>query len=247
MKKSLIISPFLIGVFFAFSVYAQQEDNQLWVAYKHNVKPDKMDEYMNVWKRVSTECKKHNFPYKYYAWQSTFPEIYYFFPVEDYNTPQEINNEFWKLMEKVEPGFGTKVMAGVESWDSFFLRRNDNLSYDPEESVEGLIHGEWLMRYYKTGTGSKIRNTFKQINEKLKESNAEYPVGRFYGDIGLNGPVIITIFWGKNATDLNKHRAKTWEDFGEEGQKLIQNLNPITRKVERVSFNYMEELSYTAE
>lgn len=247
MKKSLIILSFLLVVFFTPSVFAQEDENQLYVAYKHTVKPEKMDVYLEIWKQVSTVCKQNNFPFAYYVWQSRFPEIYFFFPIEDYNVPQEINNKFWELMAKVEPGFGSKVMADVESWDSFFLRRNDDLSYNPEKSVEGLDHAEWQMRYLKTRTGSEIRNTFKQINEKLKEINAEYPVHRFYGDIGLNGPVFITVFWGKNATDLNAYRAKIWEDYGEEGQKLIQDLNPITRRFESVPFWYMKDLSYTPE
>lgn len=150
-------------------------------------------------------------------------------------------------MANVEQDFGSKLMSNVESWDSFFLRRNDNLSYNPEESVDGLDYAEWQMRYIKPRSGSEIRNTFNQINKMLNASNAEYPVHRFYGDTGLNGPVFITVFWGKNAIDLNTYRDKIWENYGEEGQKLIQDLNLITRKIERVSFWYMKDLSYTPE
>ena len=53
-------------------------------------------------------CKQNNFPFAYYVWQSRFPEIYFFFPIEDYNMPQEINSKFWELLAKEEPGFCTK-------------------------------------------------------------------------------------------------------------------------------------------
>ena len=135
----------------------------------------------------------------------------------------------------------------MESWDNFFLKGIDNLSYDPENKVEGLVYAEWLVKYFKSGEVWTARNAYKQITEKLKLSNAEYPIGRFQGDIGMNGPVIITVFWGKDAADLNVHKNKTWVDYGEEGQKLLQDLNPITRKIEIIPFWFQEKLSYSPE
>lgn len=247
MKTTKTILSFLFVLIYSTSILAQQQENQLILTIKHKVKPEKIDEYLKVWEELASACKEHNYPYTYYVWQSTLPDFYFFFPVKDYNSATEISNEMWKIVPKMGSGYGEKLMTTLDSWDQFFLRRNDSISYNPENSAEGLVYAEWWIRYHQTWNGWNYRNTFKQTIEKTNESNAEYPIARFQADIGMNGPAIITVFWGKNPADLYAHRSKNWEDLGDEGQKMINDLKSTTRKIDKIPFWYLKELSYTPE
>jgi len=67
MKIKKFIIAFLLVLFFAFSVYAQQEENQLVYCQKHTVKPEKIDEYKELMKKFASACKEYNYPFAYSA------------------------------------------------------------------------------------------------------------------------------------------------------------------------------------
>ena len=100
---------------------------------------------------------------------------------------------------------------------------------------------------YKIGTGEKYREAFKQAIIMDDRANFEYPISRFHSDIGMNGPAIVTVFWGKNAADLYSHVEKDWEILGDEVRKMIDDFRHNTRKFERIPFWYLKDLSFTIE
>ena len=61
----------------------------------------------------------------------------------------------------------------------------------------------------------------------------------------MNGPAIITVFWGKNPADLYAHARKDWEMLGEEVREMINYLSSTTRKFEKIPFWRQKDLSYT--
>jgi hypothetical protein len=129
----------------------------------------------------------------------------------------------------------------------FFLRQYDNLSYDPETSVDGLVYVEMWISYLQPGTLDQYTNAFKLATEIAKKENFEYPFGRFQNDIGMNDPAIMSVFRGKNPLDLYTQLFKDWEMLGEEVQEMINDLSSTTRKFEIITFWSLKELSYSAE
>ena len=131
MKKSLIICSFFIGVFFAFSVYAQQEDNQLYYCIKNIVKPERTEEFKELQKNFALACKENNYPFTYSTWQSSHPDFYFFWPVSDHNEAKEVMNKAWaEVIPNMDGDWGSKYMETIDGWDHFFLRSIDNLSYE---------------------------------------------------------------------------------------------------------------------
>jgi len=250
MKTTKIIFVFLAVLLFAPSVIAQQMENQLYYVTKYTVKPEKIDEYKELMKKFASACKEYNYPFSFSTWQSSYPDFYYFYPVKDYNTIEEMGSAAWKIVPKLESDYAKKLFETIESWNQFFLRGIDSLSYNPENGPvigEDLVYAEWWVNYHKTWTGSKYRNAFKQGVEILKKAKSEYPIYRFQSDIGMNGPAIITVFWGKNEADLNTHQDKGWENFGEEVQEMFNDFSSTTRKFEKIPFWYQKDLSYSSE
>ena len=200
MKTKKIILSFLIVLFIAPLVFAQQEENQLIYCQKHTVKPEKIDEYKELMKKFAAACKEHNYPFAYSAWQSTHPDFYYFWPVKDYNVGKEVMDKAWgTVIPNMDQDWGSKFFETFESWDDFFLRGRDYLSYNPETNVDGLDYAEWWVNYIKPGTDEQYRNAFKQAVDIDKKTNVEYRISRYFSDIGMNSrPAYITVFWGKN-------------------------------------------------
>lgn len=249
MKIKKIILSFLLVAFFAPSVFAQEEENQLYYCIKHTVKPEKIDEYKELMKKFASACKEHNYPFRFSAWQSSYPDFYFFWPVKDYNSGKEVMEKAWgTVIPNMDQDWGSKFFETFESWDDFFLKRIDNLSYNPETNVDGLDYGEWWIHYPKPGTDEKYTSAFKQAVDIHKKTNFEYRIGTFRADIGMNiRPAYITVFWGKNPADLYAHTGKGWESFGEEVQKMFNDFRSTTRKFEKIPFWRQNDLSYSPE
>ena len=248
MKTIKLIFTFLLALFFFQSVIAQQEEDQLYYCQKHTVKPEKIDEYKELMKKFASACKEQNYPFTYSAWQSTHPDFYYFWPVKDYNVGKEVMNKAWgSIIPNMEQNWGGKFMETFDSWDDFFIKSIDNLSYNPETSVDGLIYAEWWITYPKAGTGSEFNNFFKRAIEMDQKANFEYPIFRFQSDIGMSGPAIITLMWGKNPADLYAHTSEDGEILGEEMLEMWNDLKSQKRKSEKIPFWHLKELSYSPE
>jgi len=247
-KTAIIIFSFLLVVFFALSVYAQQEDNQLYYCIKNIVKPEKIDEFKELQKKFASACKEYNYPFAYSAWQSSTPDFYFFWPVKDYNEAKEVMNKAWgDVIPNIEQDWGAKYQETVDAWDDFFIKSIDNLSYNPETSVDGLVYAEWWITYPKPGTGSEFNIFFKRAIEMDQKANFEYPIFRFQSDIGMSRPAIITVMWGKNPADLYAHSQEDGEILGEEVLEMWNDLKSKKRKSEKIPFWYMEDSSYSPE
>lgn len=250
MKTKTTILICVSVLFFAHSVLAQEAGSQLYTAIKHSVKPEKIDEYKELMKKFASACEQYNYSFSYYACQSALPDFYYFYPLLNYNNVEKISNESWKIISDMESDYAQRLFDTIESWDQFFIRRIDSLSYEPEnfmEIREDLIYSEWWVSNYEIGTGGKYREAFKQAIIMEDKANFEYPISRFQSDIGMKGPAIVTVFWGKNAADLHNYVEKDWEIIGDEVRAMINDFRHSTRKLEKIPFWYEEDLSYIIE
>jgi len=152
MKITKLIFAFIIGLFITTSVIAQSNENQLFYASKATVKPERIEQYIELSKKWASACKVQNYLYSFSVWRSNIYDFYWFYPVDDYNQVTEIK-EAWKIMTTLEEGFPAKYSENIEYVESFFIRWVDSLSYNPETSVDGLVCAEWWIHYMKPGTG----------------------------------------------------------------------------------------------
>lgn len=246
MKTTKFIIAFLLVLFIAPSSFAQQEENQLYHTIKHTVKPDKIDEYKELLKIFISVCKEYNYPFTFSVWESTFPNIYIFYPVKDYNTIEDLRSEWSKLIPNMEPGYMKKFTGTIESWEEFYIKAVDDISYKPESRADGLVYAEWWIEYYLTGETNKYWSVFKKASEMQKKANFDYHISRYQADVGMNSPALISVFWGKSPADLYAHSEKAWDNLGEELQKKIKELRSTTRKFEKIPF-WSLDLSYSPE
>ena len=248
MKTTQLIFAFIIGLFVTTSVFAQSNENQLYYANKVTVKPERIEQFIELSKKWAEACKEYNYPYSIYVYQSNIYDFYWFYPVDDYNAVKDINAKSWEIVPKLDEGFAKDYFENIEFSEDFFIKYVDSLSYNPESPVEGLVYAEWWISYNKPWTGSEFRKAFRQTVEMRKKLNSEYQSWTLHSDIGMNGGnAYIKVFWGKDVADLYTHQAKAWKSYGEETQQMIKDLLPFRRKFEKISLWYQKELSYTPE
>lgn len=248
MKITKLIFSFIIGLFITASVIAQSNENQLYYVSKATVEPESREQYIELSKKWASACKEHNYPFSFFVWQSNIYDFYWFYPVDDYNQVAETTSEAWKIVPTLEERFPAKYFENIKYVENFFIRWVDSLTYNPETSVDGLVCAEWWIHYMKPGTGSEYRKAFKQAADIRKKANFKYPTGTLQSDIGMNGgSSYISVFWGKDVADLYLQYNKAWELLGEEAQQMINDLNPLRRKFEKIRFWYQEDLSYSIE
>lgn len=248
MKTKKLISIILIFIFISAYVFAQSNENQLYYALKQTVKTGKIDEYRNLLTQLTAAFEKYNYPYTFSGWQSSVTNFYYFYPVDDYNRVENLFQEAWKIIPELPPGFAQEFNETIESWDDFFIRSIDSLTYNPKNPADQeLVYAEWYIFYNSTWSVWKYTEAFKQGVETSKKTNLEYPVLRFQGEIGMNSPNIITVFWGKDPADLHAHRNQIWKNMDPETQNMFNDLASTTRKFETISFWHQEDLSYSPE
>ena len=158
----------------------------------------KIDEFEELMKELASACKEYNHPFPYYTW-SSYPDIYFFLPVSDYNKTTEVMTKLWgDVIPNMDQDWNTKYRKTISGWEGFFVREIDNLSYDPETNVEGLDYVEWWIYYYQPGTQEKYTNAFRQGIEINRKGDFEYPILSLQSDIGMNAPAIISVFMGTN-------------------------------------------------
>ena len=250
MKTTKFIGAVIILSVLFVSPNAQSQGNQLFYGVKYSIKPDRIDEFIELEKKFITVCKENNYQYSFSAWRSNSPDYYFFYPVKDYNEINDISEAAWALVPKLEEDFAKRIFETIESMDDFFLRSIDSLAYNPGNGLvigEDLPYAEWWINYHKTWTGGKYRNTFKKGVEMQKKANYDYPIFRFQAEVGMNQPALISVFWGKDAADLYAHMNKNWENLGEEVQSMINDFDSTTRKFEKIPFWFMSEISYSAQ
>jgi hypothetical protein len=248
MKIKKLVPFFVIGFFITTLVLAQSNENQLYFVSKSTVKPEKLEQYLELSEKWASACKEHNYPYTFHVWRSNIYDFYWFYPVDDYNQVTETTSEAWNIVPKLEEGFPAKYFENIEYSESFFIRWIDSLAYNPQTSVEGLVYVEWWIHYMKPWTGLNFRKAFKNAADIRKKANFEYPMATLQSDIGMNGgSSYISVFWGKDVIDLNSKQNKAWDLLDEEAQQMIRDLNPLRRKFEIIGFWYQEELSYSSD
>ena len=247
MKTTKLIFTFVLVLLFAPSVFAQEEVNQLFLASKLTVKPEKIDEYKELQKIWVSACKEHHYPFAFSVWESSLPNFYIFHPVKDYNFIEDSRSERGKMMPNMEPDYMKRLLGTVKSWDEFYLRADDDISYKPENRADGLVYAEWWISYNKPGTGMKYRNAYKRAVEMQKKANYEYHISRYQADIGMISPAIISVHWGKNPADLYTHKEKAWDNLGEEVHEMFNELSSTTIKIKKIPFWYQKDLSYSPE
>ena len=245
MKTSRVIFGILIGLLISISALAQSSDTQLWYAMKFKIKPERLNEFVEYNKTYTSTCQENNYSFPIYVWRSQMYNYYWFTPIKDYNTVNEIMAEAWEFIPNMEKGFVRDFYENIEYQEEFFIRSIDSLSYKPKQNVEGLDYIEWWVNYMKPWTGGKYRRAFKACCNMQELNDFDYPMLALHSDIGMpGGSSYIMVFRGKNPADLYNHFEKAVANLDLEAKTLFKELDAVMRKFEKIPFWYQKELSY---
>ena len=251
MKKNNLLL-FIVSIILFLGIqnlHAQEKESksQLWLVQEMIVKPSMEDQHRSLVKEYIKLCEKHSMSYTLYAWHNRYFHYYYFYPVNDYNEINAIEEESAVLHKE----FGSENWkAWHETYDSYkyyYLKSSSNLSYIPENprlKSEDNIYAKWDFFYAIPGKGSEFKKVFKEFKTILESKKYNGSLYLGWGDIGVEGPLYIVYSHGKSILDQIEQSNKTWRLIGEEGWNIYYKALALTRKLETKEFWYSKTLSY---
>ena len=249
-KKNLLIIVSIILFLNVQNLHAQEKesDSQLWLAQEMVVKPSMEKQHRSLVKKYIELCKKHSLSINWNAKHNGNFHYYYFYPVNDYNEINAIDEE----SAAVRKEFGSENWIAWHetyySYKSYYLESSTNLSYIPENprlKSEDHNYVKWHLYYTIPGKGSEFKKLFKGFKTILESKKYIGSLNIGWGDIGVEGPLYIVYSSGKSSVDFLEQNSKMWKLIGEEGWEIYEKAIALTRKLETLELWDLKDLSYS--
>jgi len=248
--KSLTVFLVLIllsGVFAANS-RAQEKKEQLWLIGTEVIKPEMMNQYMEINKELQAICKEVNFPFDFQFWTSGDFKYYLWYPV---NSMEDVS--------KIEAAWDSVVVRyGVEKFKRFndcieytedkFATVRFDLSYEPESprlKADERLYCRWQAFYLKKGKEKEMEALVQKANAALKAKNINDATYIGYGRIGFESPVMILWTFAKSINDFWDQETKNWELIKDNFKDFDNEAITYFRKEEKKDTWWLKDLSYS--
>lgn len=251
MKKLITLVPVLmLAGLFALNVAAQEKKEQLWMVDEEVVKPDMVDQYVEVSMDLLKLCKEENFPYQYEVWSKNYFTYCLWYPIEELNDIKKIEDAWDGIVEKFGEENFERFQACIESQVSKVMVTRLDLSHEPETprlNEEDLKYCKWQELYIKKGGEKKMEELLRKANTVLKEKGYEDASMVGEAKIGYEQPLYISWSFGKDKMDFLQQDRKIWEIASEEWKSINEELVKYLKRIDEFDCWYQQELSYKKE
>jgi hypothetical protein len=248
MKKLMTAAGVLLLLNAAFTwTMAQEKKEQLFLVGKEVVKPEMLDQYFELNRKMVDLCKEHGFPFSYNLWTTGDFEYYLWYAVEDLNAMDEVEKAWDVIVEKMEEGEFARFEECIEYQESNFVVLRNDLTYKPENprlSEDEELFSRWQEFYIKKGTEKDVEALILKANTIFREkglSDAAY-----FGEAktGFEQPVYFGWTFAKSINDYWEQDQKTRELLGEALQEINREFVPYLRKLVEKEVWLIRNLSY---
>ena len=250
MKKnvSLSIAVFLMLIATINLTYAQEEKNeQLYYGWEETVKPEHLNEYIELSQELVELCKQEKFSLTFYTWWVRPMVCQLWYPITSLNDIESINNEWDKILEK----------WGEEKYAAFNNTKmhNNRLTCIDKKELEFIPQNPDCERdeikyefgreiYLKPGKQNEFEEALKWLNEKRRELDFKTYVFYLEGKIGYEDPCSIILYGAANKLQLLEQNAAYTEEYLKVFQEYLDRIYPLMRSSKVFDWNYEKNLSY---
>ena len=253
MKKFIALACMLtLTVLFVLNTTAQDKKELLWLVGEEVVKPEMIDQYIEVSKELMELCKAEKFPYIYNVWRSQPFHYALWYPIEEMNDITEIEKAWDAIVEKFGEDKFARFQECIESQIDKVMVTHFNLSYEPETprlSDEDIGYCYWQNIYVKKGSEKSVEELFKKAVALMEEKGMEDALYVGKGRIGYEGPVYFAWSYGKDHKEFLDRQEDLDEDVDlvetmkQLNAELIKHITDIVNE----DGWWVKELSYTPE
>ena len=246
MTKSIPLSIALVGLLVC-GVVSVGEAQQLIEVRDVHVKPGQIAQYEAAIKESVAFRQDNDFPFAVRAFQAE-PDLYrYVTFLGDWDGRDTIREWFRPIFAGDPPDFARAFSEATESQAVSYERNRPNLTYNPENppvtiDTAGAIHE---LRLYP------MSHTARQVADLLERFGALYEAQEVPGSkfvwqaaAGSDLPMFTQYFPTADSASYYTERAAAMESMGSDFQALLQELGPLLRKIENVSWTSRHDLSY---
>ena len=231
--KTILIALIVLGLYIP-NINAQDEEKEeLWYCWEETVKPEKIDEYLELSIEFIELCKQNEFPFAFFTW-SAKPFTYELWtPISSFSDIEKINDAWDKIVEKL----GAKKHAAFQNTKicnrRFTCTIRNELSYNPKNpdyARNEFNYAKWIEVYIKDGKQKEFEEAVKWFN-KERASN-DYGSWVFYatGEFGYESPCYIVMIGNKNLLDFLQANKEINEKMNDEWKEYMNKIRPLMRK-----------------
>jgi len=241
MKK--VLSGFMILFLMAFLVTKSnaQEDapKPKYMVWEVQVTPAQLGQTLEAIKYQHAFLKEQNYPFAGHVQYTNDGYLWYSTAFQDYADIDKINavdKKLWEANAEKSKEIQEKFKGTYKSVGSVILELQPELSILAPVSAEmptGQKFRLFQKFYIKQGKGKEFADLTKQYKALREKHGITASFYTFYPTFGPDMSVVYFIDeMGDNAADHYMQSDKKWEMFGEEGQKLWQDVMPLLEKTE---------------
>lgn len=211
------------------------------------VKPGQITQYEAAIKEAVAFRQENNFPFAIRAFQAEPGHYRYVTFLGGWDGREEIEQWFAPFLAGEPSDFVRPLFEAIESQSISYERSRPNLWYNPEDppvtiDTAGAVHE---LRLYP------MAHTVRQVADVLERFAAVYeahdvPGSKFVWQqaVGSDLPMFTQYFPTADSASYYTERAAALELMGSDFQALLQELGPLLRKIENVSWTSRHDLTY---
>jgi hypothetical protein len=248
MKKSIAFFAILLLLeILAFNSNAQGKKEQLWLVGEEVVKPEMVNQYLELNKELLALCLKDKFPFSFNLWTSGDFRYYLWYPIESMNDIAKISTAW----DSIVAHYGTEKFKRFSECIEYSIEKvtvsRMDLSFIPPESRlkdDERTYCYWQEFYLKKGSEKNVEALINKATATFRDKKYNDAIYFGYGKVGYENPVLFNWGFGKNITDFYEQEKKYESLFGEELKDINKEFTTYVRKVEKKDVWWLKNLSY---
>jgi len=229
MKKCITLAFMLmLTLVLVLTSTAQDKEEVLWLVGEEVVKPEMIDQYIEVSKELMELCKAEKFPYIYNVWRSQPFHYALWYPIEEMNDITKIEKAWDAIVEKFGAEKFAKFQECIESQISKVMVTHLDLSYEPQTprlKDEDIEYCFWQNIYVKKGSEKAVEELFKKAIAVMEEQGMEDALYMGTGNLGYEGPVYFAWSYGKDQKEFLDRQDELDETMGETLGETMKQIN----------------------
>ena len=248
MRKLLIVTTLFLFVGIALLSGQEKTNEQQWYCIAETVKPDMLEQYLELSQELIQLCKEESFPYAFHTWSSKYLEYELWSPLESLDDIIKIGKEWDRIMEKwgkekSEAFQSTKIKNYGKTCNVLWhMRYNPS---NPDYNPNNKNFGRWIEVYLKPGTGDEFKEAFKWINEIRKAHDYGVECNLAECGLGYETPSFLVMYGHESLLDYLEYENSLDEEYTTEYMKYLARIQKIFAKSPKIyTIEYLPNLSY---
>ncbi len=227
----------------------RQQKEQLWYCWEETVKPEMIEEYLELSKEWLQICKEENYPFQIFTWNHRSMVYEYWSPLNSISDIDKIYPAWSKVIAKWgEEKFEALNRTKLHHYSKTITILGD-LTYMPENPElrgDERNYGRWIEIYLKPGMEEKFIEALKELNEQRRAFGIQDYLMFGVGGMGYQGPSFHAYYSHVSQQALNEYYESTPEAYKEKFQEYLGTIRKLMIKPPIISQYYLlRELSYT--